>query len=350
MIFFFFSSRHFESDFRKPLIKALIAKGHVVWHVRIGRSNVLTRPDRERTEFSSISGLVRLISLLRAYSKTCKSPVICVETTGCCVPVRSMLLIASLRGLWCFDVFDNLLYDLRGLHRLKRWLDINLLTWLCPIKIVLSRELLRITPNAYHLDNAVDIRREDRVERNFSDLMTLFSIDVRFDFELVKEVAASAPQRKIYLYGRVANGNQKIKFRLEELCAYSNVIYRGEYVPDDVDAILAPFGIGFAPYVTNSFMTEFINPDKYYLYLQSGMEVISTDIPQARRMDDRIHIARSAGEIVEMVTRIESDPTYRKNKDVTQNPSWDQRAEELIEIVQSHIISHRIGSKRSTQL
>ena len=116
------------------------------------------------------------------------------------------------------------------------------------------------------------------------------------------------------------------------------------------NAILAPFGIGFAPYVTNSFMTEFINPDKYYLYLQSGMEVISTDIPQARRMDDRIHIARSAGEIVEMVTRIESDPTYRKNKDVTQNPSWDQRAEELIEIVQSHIISHRIGSKRSTQL
>ena len=350
MIFFFFSSRHFESDFRRPLIKALTAKGDEAWHVRIGRTNVLTRPDGERTEFRAISGLLRLISRLRAYSKASKSPVICVETTGCCVPIRSMLLIASLRRLWCLDVFDNLLYDLRGVSRLKRWLDINLLARLCPIKIVLSRELLRIMPGAYHLDNAVDIQRPDRVDRNLSDLVALFSIDGRFDFELVKDVATSAPLRKIYLYGRVANGNQTIKLRLEELCAYPNVIYRGEYAPDDVDAILTPFGIGFAPYVTNNFMTEFINPDKYYLYLQSGMEVISTDIPQARFMHDRIHVARSAGEIVEMVTRIESDTNYRKNKDATQNPNWDQRADELIEITRSYIISHRTGAERSSRL
>lgn len=345
MTFFFFSARFFENDFRRPLINALIARGHDVWHIRIGRSNVLTRPDEERTEYRSISGFFGLKNRLRAYSKTCKSPVVCVETTGCCVPLRSTLLIASVRGLWCFDIFDNLLYDLRGLNRLKRRSAIALMAWLCPIKIVLSRELLRIMPSAYHLDNAVDdIRWNDSAERNFTNLMTLFSIDSRFDFDLVRELAALAPQRKIYLYGRVANDDQTTKQQLDELCACPNVIYRGEYAPEDVETILAPFGIGFAPYVTNSFMTEFINPDKYYLYLQSGMEVISTNIPQARLMAERIHIARSAGDIIELLIRIQAEASYRKNKNPGQTHNWDQRAEELIEIVRSHMLPQRISA------
>ena len=82
-------------------------------------------------------------------------------------------------------------------------------------------------------------------------------------------------------------------------------------------------------------LTEFINPDKYYLYLNSGMEVISTDIPQARRMADFIHIARSAGEIVELVARIQSEPAYRKNK-FLHDFSWERRADDLIKIIQSH--------------
>lgn len=351
MTFYFFSSQLLENDFRMLLIKALRAKGHEVWHVRIGLLNVLTRSDNERAEFSGICGFLRLIKCLRAHSKTCKSPSIFVDTTGACVPIRSLFLRASLRGLWCFDIYDNLLYELRGLYRLKRRLGISLLAWLSPIKFVLSRESLRLFPTAYHLENAAHTRRVSRINSNFTDLVTLFSIDNRFDFRLVREVAALAPQLKLYLYGRLATKDQTLKLRLEQLCtSYPNVIYRGEYGFDDVDAILAPFGIGFMPYVTNNLLTEFINPDKYYLYLNSGMEVISTDIPQARRMGDWIHIARSPGEIIELAARLQSDPTYRKNKNFGQGFSWEQRADDLIEIIQSHIVSYRVGSNRSSQL
>lgn len=351
MTLYFFSSRLLENDFRRPLIEALIAKGHEVWHVRIGLLNVLTRPDNEREEFTGIVGFLRLIKCLHAYSKTCKSTSIFVDTTGACVPIRSLLLRASLRGLWCFDIYDNLLYEFRGLYRLKQRLGISLLAWLSPIKIVLSRETLRLFPSAYHLENAAHTRRVSRVESNFSDLVMLFSIDNRFDFRLVGEVAALAPQLKIYLYGRVTTKDRTLKLRLEQLCAsYPNVIYRGEYRFNDVDAILAPFGIGFMPYATNNLLTEFINPDKYYLFLNSGMEVISTDIPQARRMGDWIHIAHSAGEIIELAARMQSDSTYRKNKNFSQDFSWEQRADDLIEIIQSHIVSHRIGSNRSSEL
>ncbi len=233
------------------------------------------------------------------------------------------------------------MYNLRGVFRLKRHLEISLLSWLSPINIVLSRETLRLFPHAHHLENAAHTRRITRTKDAFSDLVCLFMIDHRFDFTLVADLAALAPDLKIFLYGRVGTDDQTIKRRLEELCAsYPNVIYRGEYRFDDVDTILAPFGIGFTPYVMDNLLTDYINPDKYYLYLNSGMEVISTDIPQARRMADYIHIARSAAEIIELAARIKCDSTYRKNKSVNQDFSWNQRADELIEIIQSQTIEH----------
>ena len=61
MIFYFFSSRLFENDFRRPLIETLVAKGHEAWHIRIGQQIVLTGPDYERREFNGLFGPVSLI-------------------------------------------------------------------------------------------------------------------------------------------------------------------------------------------------------------------------------------------------------------------------------------------------
>ena len=336
MNFYFFSSRLFENDFRTPLIKALIASGHDTWHVRVGRRNILTGPSGERTYFRGVFGLLGLIRRIRAYSKSHNSRVVYVDTTGAFLPIRSFLLRASLGGLWCFDIFDNLLYDLSGLYRIKRRLEISLLARFSSIKIVLSRETLRLFPDAYHLENAAHVGHANRTKTSFNELVCLFMIDPRFDFTLVNGVTALAPELKVYLYGRVGTNDRAIKRQLEDLCASSpNLIYRGEYQFEDVDKILASFGIGFTPYTTNSSLIDFINPDKYFLYLNSGMEVISTEIPQARRMANFIHVARSASEVVEIAARIRTDPAYRKNK-VLHNFTWETRATELITIIQSH--------------
>jgi hypothetical protein len=303
--------------------------------VRIGRQNVLTGPDEERTEYNGLVGFVGLIKQIRPSSKISKSRLVLVDTTGAFLPIRSLLLRASLHGLWCFDIFDNLLYDLRGVCRVKRRIEISLLARFSPIKIVLSRETLRLFPSAYHLENAAHVGR-NRAENSFIDLVCLSMIDRRFDFRLVKELVTLAPELRMYLYGRLGTEDRETKLQFEELCTSSqNVIYRGGYRFEDVDAILASFGIGFTPYKTSNLLTEFINPDKYYLYLNSGMEVISTDIPQARLMADSVHIARSAGEIVELVARIRSEPGYRKNKFI-HHFCWERRADDLIKIIQSH--------------
>jgi hypothetical protein len=337
--FCFISSRLFEHDFRAPLINALAKKGNEVWHVRIGRRNVLTKPNGQSVMFDGVYGFLKLVSWLNACCRELTPHIIFVDTTGAYVPTRSLILRLLLRGVWCFDIFDNLLYDSHGIYRLKRCVDITLLARLCRIKIVLSCETLRLFPNAFHLDNAADTTRVRRPPESFTNLLILFEIGWRFDFGLVQEVAALAPDLNIYLYGRVASGDATIKRELNDLCAKCpNVIYRGEYRPGDVDTILAAFGIAFAPYVTDNALTEFINPDKYYLFLNSGMEVISTDIPQALRMEKHIHIGRSASEIVALVARIKSDRAFRKNIDFGTGFNWATRADDLLKLVQVHTL------------
>lgn len=324
-----------------PLIKALKAKGHKVWHIRVNRLNVLTQPNNERTEFAGFFGFIRLVKSLRVHSNNREFPAIFIDSTGACVPIRSLLLRTLLRGIWCFDIFDNLLYELRGFSRFKRWLGLSLLAHFSQIKLVLSREVLSLFPSAYHFDNAAHTKRISRAESDFGNLVILFSIDNRFDFELVNELAVLAPQLKIYLYGRLATKTPKLERQLVDLCAKNpNVLFRGEYRFDEIDAILAPFIVGFMPYATNSSLTKFINPDKYYLFLNSGMEVVSTDIPQARYLADHIHIVHSAREIASLLTRLQHDATYRKNVNFSQDFTWEQRAEDLVGIVRSYINSN----------
>jgi len=334
--FCFISSRLVETDFRKPLMDALLTKGCEVWHVRVGRRNILTKPNAPQLEFNGARGFVTLIRHIDRARPNWTPPVVFIDTTGAFVPLRSVMLRFLLGGLWCFDIFDNLLYDARGLNRFKRSVQIALLAHLSSIQIVLSRDALRLFPKAYHLDNAAHTTRRVRPLDAYRHLVSLFAIDGRFDFELVRRVAELAPNLKIHLYGRVASNDRSISDEFEKVRAkYPNLVYHGEYRFADVDAILATFGIGFTPYVTNCQLTDFVNPDKYYLFLKSGMEVISTDIPQARRLKDRIHIARSADEVLALASQIRTDARFRKNKEDGNEFDWAKRADELIRLVRS---------------
>ena len=117
---------------------------------------------------------------------------------------------------------------------------------------------------------------------------------------------------------------------------YPNLVYHGEYRFADVDAILATFGIGFTPYVTNCQPADFVNPDKYYLFLKSGMEVISTDIPQARRLKAIVFILLvRLTKFLALASQIRTDASFRKNKEDGNELDWAKRADELIRLVRS---------------
>jgi tRNA-dihydrouridine synthase len=71
---------------------------------------------------------------------------------------------------------------------------------------------------------------------------------------------------------------------------------------------------------------------RFYHCLNSGMEVITTDIPQARHFKDAVHIVRAAEEIPVLFTdtgrlKLHKQPAYAP-------VTWQQRADRLVEIVQ----------------
>jgi hypothetical protein len=325
--FYVFSVRSYAHDFRQFLIAALRRQGHRAWHIHVGRSTRLTRDDGTHDEFVGAPGFARMLRDLRADTRSAADPVF-IDSTGPYTPVRSLALRAALGpGLWCYDIFDNMLYDYRGLVRLRARLAIRLLSRLSPLRLTLSRETLRLFPRAVHLDNAAHIGPVARQNPNDRDLVLLSSIDGRLDIAFVRALAALAPDQRVLIYGRAASA-QRLEALLRER---PNIVYRGEFGYDDIGAILAPFAVALAPYAINP-LTEYINPDKYYYFLNSGMEVISTDIPQARRMRDRIHIAQSPADVPMIMERLRADPSLRKN---AAGPviGWDQRAHELIDII-----------------
>ena len=331
MKFIFFSARPYKSDFRRFLIEALRAAGHEAWHVKIGRCNKLSSIEGSE-EFCGIAGLLGIIRRVRIIGANGK--IVCVDSTGAVLPIRSILFRVALRGgAWCFDIFDDLLYDYRGYRLFKARISIKLLAHCSRILLVSSRESLRLFPSARHLDHAADVPRVNREDHNFQNLVVLFSIDQRFDFEFVREIARLSPSSKIVIHGHFMPDNEIIRRRLAELCAQqTNIVYSGKYEFDDVPAILNPYAIGLAPYVVGR-LTEFINPEKYYRYLQGGLEVISTDIPQARRMGEWIHVVNSPAEVIEVARRIEQDRTFRKNTGLGPDYTWSRRARDLVDIV-----------------
>lgn len=325
--FYVFSVRSYERDFRQFLIAALRRQGHRVCHIHIGRSTRITDDGGTRSEFRGASGFLHLLRHLRANAKSVGDPVF-IDSTGPYTPLRSLALRAALgSGLWCYDIFDNMSYDYRGFMRLRTALAILLLSRLSPVQLTLSGETLRLFPRAVHLDNAAHTGPIARTNPNDGDLVLLSSVDQRLDTEFMRRLAALAPDRRLFVYGRAASA-QRLDALLRDR---PNIAYRGEFDYGDIDAILAPFAVALAPYAINP-LTEYINPDKYYYFLNSGMEVISTDIPQARRMRERIHIALSPTDVPAIMERLRAEPGFRKN---AAGPvlGWDQRARELIDII-----------------
>jgi hypothetical protein len=268
---YLFSARPYEMDFRKFLLEALRQDGHEVHHIRIGRTNVVTRLPDERAEFHGAGGFAAMLRHLRR-ADAGERPLLCIDSTGTAAPLRALLLRGAMpRARWGYDIFDNLLYDARGLRRLRTWCAAHLLARLSACPFVLARETLRLFPRARHLDNAAHTVYRERPQR-YDSLVVLASLDERFDFDFVDALAALAPSRRIVIHGRILYDSASVKGRLERLCAARpNVAWRGDFALDGIDAVIAPYSVGLTPYASDHALTRFINPDKYYLFLNAGI-------------------------------------------------------------------------------
>lgn len=332
--------RNRAGDFRAALADELTAMGNEVYYVFLKSRPAVTRPGKTRPEEMSFPAFVAFMVRLCRGSRS----VFVFNSTNLVFPFITTVLRLLCGGFWCFDMHDNLLYTQKGWRLLRSRLGLWAVRASSHMIVHGAPTLTELFPESHHLGNASSMRPIHRETPDFSRILIIASLDERFDFALAEEVAGLMPAKTFELFGHISRADPAIAARLEKLlAARSNIKYFGPYSDPDLPTLLARTPVMFAPYKMGSKLTRYIDPLRYYHCLNSGMEVVSTDIPQAHMLARHLHIARTPPEISAVLDRIARDPDARRNFNAPQAVgSWRERAERLLDIVSEASTPRRV--------
>jgi len=333
--FIVFTCRDVKTDFRWPLAEALRAR-HETWYIWLRRRPRLLRPGAD-AEFEDIS-FPALLALLMRLTRT-KAVNAYLNTTNTSFPFIIVLLrLLCGRGLWIMDMHDDLLYDFTGFRRAQAALAVKLQLWAADITIRSAEALAELFPASLPFGNASQIGPIARDAADYRSVLVLASLDSRFDFGFMETAAKASPGRIFHIHGQVSRNDAEIAASVHALCdGHDNVVYHGSYGLADLESILGSYAVTLAPYRTNTRLTRYLDPLRYYHCLNSGMEVISTAIPQTEFLRRGLHIVRTPAEVEPILRRLEETAEAKRNTAANYHrQDWQQRAEELIRIATEH--------------
>jgi glycosyltransferase involved in cell wall biosynthesis len=148
------------------------------------------------------------------------------------------------------------------------------------------------------------------------------------DLGLIRFLAASRPQWTFVLIGNAVTDLKPVE-------GISNIRLLGQKPYALLPAYAKAFDVAVLPFVINE-LTLAANPLKLREYLAAGLPVVSSAIPEAERLKDKLHIAREATEWLEIIQRIvdsgEAGPQLRISAQMD-SESWDAKVEQLSRIV-----------------
>lgn len=149
------------------------------------------------------------------------------------------------------------------------------------------------------------------------------------DLELVADVARQRPDWSVVMVGKADTD-------VSALDRLPNVHLLGRRPYEELPALCRGFDVALVPFVVNE-LTEAANPLKMREYLAAGLPVVSTDLPEARRLGDLVRVASgSSGFIREIESCLENGgpgprPAISRAMD---QESWDQKVEAMCRLVE----------------
>ena len=149
------------------------------------------------------------------------------------------------------------------------------------------------------------------------------------DFELIKKIAERFAHGSVVLVGKVAPDAESKASVLRDL---KNVQFLGRKPYDELPAYCKAFDVALNPFTIND-LTLAANPLKVREYLAAGLPVVSTDIPEARVLDDVLVGADAQDFIKKIETAIASKKSREEISDAIKHESWEAKVEELREVI-----------------
>jgi len=165
-----------------------------------------------------------------------------------------------------------------------------------------------------------------------------FLSDEWVDYPLLNRVAREHPEWHIVLIGRPRAG-----MAMAEVVSEPNIHWLGLKPFESLPAYTRHLDVGLIPFRRNR-LTLHSNPLKLLEYLSGGLPVVSTDIPEVRRYEEVIHIARTPDEFSAACGRAlnETGRAARERRSrAAQAHTWEARVAEISRIVRRTLDSRR---------
>jgi len=149
------------------------------------------------------------------------------------------------------------------------------------------------------------------------------------DFELLKKIAEHFKNGSLVLIGKITfDAEKKIKI----LDGVPNIHFLGRKPYEELPDYCRGFDVALNPFVMNE-LTRNVNPLKVREYLAAGLQVVSTDIPEVRVLEDCL-VGENHADFIAKIEKILQNPKPRKEvSDAIRHESWDAKVDELREIM-----------------
>lgn len=322
-----------ESDFRFALAEALDSMNFDVTYVYFQKKSVVYEVGvRRRVTMTQKQFHQHMRRRFRSEKR-----LIVFNSTDLYALRRSLLLRLKIGGIWCFDVHDDLLYEMNGWERLKARVRQRLIVAASHIQVCAAPSLIELIPSARHLGNASNVSRIARRDIDWNKILVMSSIDKRFDFVFLRSTAERLSSMHFCIYGYIGDEPaRRAVAQMTEACP--NITYQGPYQNSDIQKIISNFSVMLAPYALNP-LTRYIDPLRFYHGLRSGMELVSTPIPAVHTMSGLVHVVDSPDACAETLSNIANDSRCRLNVPGRPSlPSWSDKAEDLIRILDEYLM------------
>jgi len=151
------------------------------------------------------------------------------------------------------------------------------------------------------------------------------------DFELLKKTAEHFKNGSVVLIGKIAvDAEKKIKI----LDNISNIHFLGRKPYSELPNYCKAFDVALNPFEINE-LTLAANPLKVREYLAAGLQVVSTDIPEVRILDNCL-IGENHADFIEKIEFVLKNPKSKeKISDGIEHESWEAKIDELREIMRT---------------
>lgn len=150
------------------------------------------------------------------------------------------------------------------------------------------------------------------------------------NLNLIKSSALAYPDFSFVIIG-------KNEVKLDLLLDLKNVYYLGEVAYSNLPEYAKEFDVGLIPFEVND-LTISANPLKLLEYFSLGLPVVATDLPEIRKFNNWVLIAKSEKEFVEMIKVAVEKKTVKsqslERKELAKKYSWNS----ITEIVSKAIL------------